>query len=446
MEENISNHNLNNLLGEQQQGTKKQGDKQKLSLELEGHIIAPNTLVPFNNCIRVQNDFFIEYQNDLTAINKDVLNTDYGRDSVNNIRKYLKFVNNPEHVHYKKEIGLFYNLYRPLSHKPVKGDFSTIKKMLNHIFRGNHYRMILTYLWVLYMKPKHPLPFIGLVSMANGTGKTKFLQFLKAIFQANAKFIDAEDISADFNSSYIDKLCILIDEKIDGKHRKSDLQKYKKLVTGGTQTRKEKYQSSVDVEFYGKFTMCSNDIETMMAMEQENTRFWIVDVEKLEETDVDILIKVTAEIPAFLYHLQHEHVPLERAGRLWFSAESIQTERGKILQENSRSTVAKEVTERLIDYFIENENVNKIEFSSRHFLDAYQLNQVSSNYFSRVLKTEFNKVTKEKAIRNPFFNDFSEKRCRCFTFLREEIINKEDSASSGATEFYDDTSIDGEFD
>ena len=73
--------------------------------------------------------------------------------------------------------------------------------MLKHIFRGEHYEMILTYFWVLYMKPKHPLPFIGLVSAEKGTGKTKFLQFLKAIFQANAKFIDAEDISANFNSS-----------------------------------------------------------------------------------------------------------------------------------------------------------------------------------------------------------------------------------------------------
>lgn len=424
MEENISNHNPNNLLGEQVKDTEKQRGN-KISLEEKQYVKSPNTLVPFEKCIRVQKDYLFEFEDELICVNKDVINTDYGRDSANKVRKYLKFINNPEHINYQKEIGLYYNLYRPLGHNPSRGSFPNIKIMLSHIFRDKHYEMVMTYLWVLYMKPKHPLPFIGLVSVGKGTGKTKFLQFLKAIFKANAKFIDAEDITDKFNDHYIDKLCILIDEKLDGKNRKSDLQKYKKLVTGGTQTRNTKYQSSVDVDFYGKFIMCSNDDQTMIALERENTRFWIIDVPKLEVTDIDILTKVTEEISAFLYHLQHEYEPLERQGRLWFSSDDIQTERGKVLQENSRSEVGKEILERLSNYFIENEDKAKIQFSAEHFLAAFPMHNVKINYFSRVVKSEFDKTTDITETRNPFFNDNNLIRCRCFTFEREEILKKE---------------------
>ena len=249
-------HNPNNRLEKQVKCTEKQGNKQ-ISLEEDKYIVAPNTLVPFENVIRVQKDYFYEYKDEIVCMNKEVITTDYGSDAPRKVRKYLKFINFPEHINYRKEIDVYYNLYRPLPHKPIKGVFPNIEKMLHHIFRGKHYEMILTYMWVLYMQPQHPLPFIGLVSAEKGTGKTKFQQFLKAIYKGNAKVIDAEDIADKFNDYFMDKLCILIDEKIDGKNKKTDLQKLKKLITGGTQTRKAKYQSSIDIEFYAKFIMCS---------------------------------------------------------------------------------------------------------------------------------------------------------------------------------------------
>jgi len=101
MSELNSKHSPNNQLGKPDKSTEKQR-KNKISLEEKLHVKAPNTLVPFENCIRVKNDYFFEYNNELTAINKDVLNTDYGQDTVNKIRKYLKFINHPEHVNYQK--------------------------------------------------------------------------------------------------------------------------------------------------------------------------------------------------------------------------------------------------------------------------------------------------------------------------------------------------------
>ena len=109
------------------------------------------------------------------------------------------------------------------------------------------------------------------------------------------------------------------------------------------------------------------------------------------------------------------------------------------MQENSRCEVAKEITERLDTYFIANPGANEIQFSSNHFLDTFPdykgsssiLRNVSTNYFSRVLREEFNKKTEIKSIHNPF-KDYldSAERCRCFTFLREEIM-KDDAVVEG---------------
>ena len=386
--------------------------------------------------LQIGEHLYIENNNVLSKTTESALQRKYGKRSLAYIDCYIDFKLEPEHLKCKRRVnGEYYNLYSPLIYKPKEGNWNNIEKMLKHLFRGKHYEMILTYLWVMYMKPKQPLPLIALTSKLKGTGKTTFLEFLKAVFGMNAKFIDAEDVSSNFNSGFMEKLVILIDEKIDGKKRKSDLQKYKKLITGGTQTLKKKYKNDIDIYFIGKFVLCSNDIETMLSLEDDNTRFWVIEVFPLESDDFDIMNKIKEEIPAFLHYLQKEYKQLEKQSRLWLNIEDIQTERGKIMQQNSRSEVAKEITERLDAYFIANPEVNEIQFSSKHFLDTYPdytsssnvLKNVSINYFSRVLKDEFNKKAVIKSIHNPFKDYFGDaERCRCFIFLREEIIKDDD--------------------
>ena len=122
------------------------------------------------------------------------------------------------------------------------------------------------------------------------------------------------------------------------------------------------------------------------------------------------------------------------------------------MQENSRSEVAKEISEQLTDYFIEDVNKEKIHFSAKHFISTYPMHNVKANYFSRVMKSEFGKEAKIEKIGNPFLNDLNEKRCRCFTFLRGEIIKDGEVAGASPapnadnTIFYDPDWVDGEFD
>lgn len=384
-------------------------------------------LVPFSQCIRVGTNYFLEHANGLIRTNKDCILNDYGRDSLKNVKKYFGFINKPLNINYKKEINGFYNLYRPLAFIPEKGHFLTIEKILRHLFRDKNYKMIMTYLYVLYKYPEHPLPVIALVSELNNTGKTTFLMLLKAIYGENVKVIDPEDISGNFNSSFIDKLLVLIDEKVNSKRGDVEMQKIKKLVTGGTQTRKAKYQDDIDVNFFGKFVMCSNDDQSMLSMENENTRFWIIDAEPIKDSDYEyeIMEKVIKEIPGLLYFLQYMFKPLEKQSRLWLNINDIQTDRVKVFQKNSKNEIAKEVTERLEDYFIEFENKKEVTFSANQFKEAFLNSSVHINSLSRIISTEFKKTTEIKFIENPFNQNPVLKRCRCFVLNRDEIMGSE---------------------
>lgn len=396
-------------------------------------LTSEKALVDFDKIIRVgTNFFFIDNNDKLVRTNSQCIDADFGRYSSQKVKKYFGFMNVPEHINYREDIKGYRNLYKALNHKPAEGDWSTIEKILKHLFRGNHYEMILTYLYVMYVMPKHPLPFIGLVSKGKNTGKTTFLTLIKNIFGDNAKVIDPEDVSANFNSGYIDKLVILIDESIEGKNRKKDLQKFKKLITGGVQTRKAKFQDDVDVNFYGKFIMASNDVETVLSIEEENTRFWIIEVVELEDEIFNINEKAEQEIPAFLYYLANEYKDkaIKKSSRLWLDIDDIQTDRVRILQENSRSGLAKEMIEQLTDYFVENEEKTAVNFTATHFIHAFGRNNESIKYCSQVLRDEFGKISKQLRSDNPFyeltpinkrFSNNEDKQRRFYTFTRDEV-------------------------
>jgi hypothetical protein len=55
------------------------------------------------------------------------------------------------------------------------------------------------------------------------------------------------------------------------------------------------------------------------------------------------------------------------------------------MQQNSRSEVSKETTERLDAYIIANPEASKIQFSSKHLLDTYPEYTSSSNVLKNVI-------------------------------------------------------------
>ena len=106
----------------------------------------------------------------------------------------------------------FYNLYEPITHIPAEGDFQHICSLVEHIF-GEQYELGMDYLQLLYLKPTQKLPILLLVSEERNTGKSTFLNFLKAMFQENVT----------------GKLMIVVDEVLF--NRREDSERLKNLST-----------------------------------------------------------------------------------------------------------------------------------------------------------------------------------------------------------------------
>lgn len=144
------------------------------------------------------------------AWNSETLRQDYGKDYMAGIPKYDGFCTVPDHVGYKPVVGKFLNLYEPISHRLQEGDFPCIRSLVEHIF-GEQYELGMDYLQLLYLYPIQKLPILLLVSEERNTGKSTFLNFLKAIFQNNVTFNTNEDFRSQFNSDWAGKLLIMVD-------------------------------------------------------------------------------------------------------------------------------------------------------------------------------------------------------------------------------------------
>ena len=136
------------------------------------------------------------------AWNNETLRQDYGKDYIGSVPKYDGFCTVPEHIGYRSVVGKFLNLYEPIDHRPQEGDLSHIQSLVRHIF-GEQYELGMDYLQLLYLQPIQKLPILLLVSEERNTGKSTFLNFLKALFQNNVTFNTNEDFrSQSYQDTY----------------------------------------------------------------------------------------------------------------------------------------------------------------------------------------------------------------------------------------------------
>ena len=124
--------------------------------------------------------------------NNETLRQDYGKDYLATVPKYDGFCTVPNHVDYRPVVDKFLNLYEPIEHCPQQGEFPCIQSLVRHIF-GEQYELGMDYLQLLYLQPIQKLPILLLVSEERNTGKSTFLNFLKALFQNNVTFNTNED-------------------------------------------------------------------------------------------------------------------------------------------------------------------------------------------------------------------------------------------------------------
>ena len=277
--------------------------------------------------------------------NMETIKQDHGKDHLSKVPKYDGFTCIPSHIDFKQEYKGFYNTYSPLAKKPIEGEFGKSLKFVRHIF-GKHYELGLDYLQLLYTKPVQVLPILCLVSKERSTGKSTFLKWLKEIFDNNLTYLTNDSFSSQFNADWANKLLICIDEVLFNKEEMTERIKY--LSTTNINKLEAKGKDKREVEFFGKFILCSNNEDNFIKIDSNETRFWVNKVPGIKKERTNFLNLLIAEIPAFLFYLQNRELATEHSTRMWFTPGQIKTLALKKLVRNNRNRVEKELASILL--------------------------------------------------------------------------------------------------
>jgi hypothetical protein len=167
------------------------------------------------------------------------------------------------------------------------------------------------------------LPILLLVSNERNTGKTTFLRFLKMIFGKNATFNTNEDFRSQFNADWAHRLLVLVDELLLNKIE--DTEKIKNLSTAGDYKIEAKGKDRREIEFFAKFVLCSNNEKNPIIIPKEEVRFWVRKINPVEKDNINLRQQMSAEIPHFLYFLQHRKLSTQNESRMWFNPSALET-------------------------------------------------------------------------------------------------------------------------
>ena len=278
--------------------------------------------------------------------NAETLRQDYGKGFMASVPKYDGFCTVPDHVNYKSVVDKFLNLYEPIGHQPVQGEFPHIRSLVRHIF-GEQYELGMDYLQLLYLQPVQKLPVLLLVSEERNTGKSTFLNFLKAVFQSNVTFNTNEDFRSQFNSDWAGKLLIVVDEVLLS--RREDSERLKNLSTTLSYKVEAKGKDRDEIAFFAKFVLCSNNEYLPVIIDAGETRYWVRKINSLESDDTGFLQKLTDEIPAFLHFLTQRRLSTQKESRMWFNPKLLHTAALQRIIRSNRNRLEIEMSELILD-------------------------------------------------------------------------------------------------
>jgi hypothetical protein len=363
--------------------------------------------------------------------NRSTIIDDHTKDYLKQINCYKAFCSIPSHTNYQSVIHMCYNKYHQLEHKLSNGDIPYTSKFLGHIF-GKQYRLAIDYFAILWKYPNQILPILSLVSTERNTGKTTFLNWLKAVFEDNMTINKNEDFRSQFNSDWSDKLIVAIDEVLLDKKEDSEL--LKSLSTARHFKSESKGNDKREIDFFGKFILCSNNEDTFVKIDPEEIRYWVIKVPKLTEDDPLLIDKLIEEIPHFLYHINKRDIVSKKKTRMWFTKEQIWTEALDILKKGNKTFVEKQLIETIEDE-LDKFDITEIKYAIGDLIDLMNKNnlRISGFQITKLLKEKWNMQSKNTTYKRFFLVDnivneepntnFNSDKGRVFTFSREILQN-----------------------
>ena len=293
----------------------------------------------------------------LVKWSRETIVQDHGKKIIYDIPKYDGFCCIPNHLNYQKTVENFYNIYNEIPYQPSVSKVSVDEipfsiSFLQHIF-GNQVDLGLDYLKILLENPTQILPILCLVSKERATGKTTFLKWMKEIFGRNMTYIKGDSFNSQFNSDWASMLIIAIDEVFFD--RKEITERLKYLSTTNKDKLENKGKDREEIDFFGKFILCSNNEDNFIQIDENEIRFWVLKINPIKLENTEFLQNLISEIPQFLSFLIHRKFYSQKKSRMWFSPDEIKTKAlQKLVFKNGNKLEAK-IVELLYEFFESNE-------------------------------------------------------------------------------------------
>lgn len=386
---------------------------------------------------------------------KENINQDFhnSKEFIKMIEKCDAFTNIPENdpekyqqIIISEKDGItsrLYNRYSPVTHVPEEGSWRNINKLLHHIFDYKNvageslYDFALDYIQLLYTQPIKHLPILCLVSKERGTGKTTFLNLLRAIFVENMRILDSERLMSKFNGSWAGKLIVSVDESFINMDEKNGAgNKLKMIATNATIPCEGKGKDSTEVPNISKLILCSNDEYNFVKIDMEENRYCIIKVNPIEDSrDPHMFDKMVDEIPAFLYFLKNRQLYYPEKSRLWFEETLFETEALNKIKERTEAASIKHIKDVIKEQFYMQE-ADTIKLSA-----SVILNLVKEDY-RFITKMTVKEWLKDNGYKNGTATNFKYKynynddmfvytKDRCYTFRIYDFLTESEIA-----EFY----------
>lgn len=307
----------------------------------------------------------------LSKIKESALESVYNYDAKSKaeIDSYVAFTiypeNNPEKYQRIIDFGdgcRNFNLYElPFHEKGIHQmdehrnvNWPNILRLLLHIApdkypypssRYTYFKLLLDYLAIAWRFPQQKLPILVLVSKERSTGKSTFLQLIGLMSQSNARFVSMSDLSSDFNFIWGMANFILVDE---AKISKNMMIKIRNESTSRARNINAKFIQQFSIPNYSKFIMASNEIENFADIDDEENRYFVIEVNPFPTgvEDPNYLELIKEELPNFLnYLMEHHQFYTKEEGRFWFNYNDYRTPTLSKIINGSRSPIDLQVEE-----------------------------------------------------------------------------------------------------
>jgi len=147
---------------------------------------------------------------------------------------------------------------------------------------------------------------------------------------------------------------VAIDEVFFDKKEITERLKY--LSTTDKDKKEAKGKDREEVEFFGKFILCSNNEDNFIQIDENEIRFWIIKVKSIKSENTEFLKNLNKEIPYFLRYLIQRHFHSHKQTRMWFTDSQIRTKALQRLVWKNNNKLESKIIELLYEFFESNED------------------------------------------------------------------------------------------